>query len=169
MNDSERFWTTGRVLATAIIVGLAAFWIGGTIIYWGSSVDRLDDREFAEAAEARCEAARTELAELPQAPDAADLADRADQIVDSTAVLAAMVDDLATIAPTGEERIVVTDWLDDWSVYLDDRLHHADRLRGGEDARFAVTAIDEIQVTGRIDQFARANDLPACLVPNDIA
>lgn len=161
----------GLTIGIGVIVLFAVFWIGATIWFFGNeNPDRLEDREWVAAAEARCAEARIELDRLPQARNAADLADRAAQIENSTAVLAIMTADLAASAPEGEDGELVALWLDSWDAYLDDRLAHANALRAGEDRQFRVTVDPERGdgVDALLDAFADRNRMPSCGDPLDI-
>lgn len=159
------------LLGAAVVVLSGLFWIGATVWFFGDeNPDRLDDRQWAARAEARCAQARAELDQLPQAREALDLEDRADQIEASTAVLAAMAADLAASAPGGEDGDVLGLWLRSWQVYLGDRLAHADALRAGQDRQFRVTVDPDRGdgVDALLDAFAGRNRIPSCGDPLDI-
>ena len=161
----------GLTIGIAAIVLFAVFWIGATVWFFGDeNPDRLEDREWVADAEARCAETRDELDRLPQARDAMNMTDRAAQIEASTAVLAEMTADLAASAPNGDDGELVGLWLESWSVYLGDRLAHADALRAGEDRQFRVTADPERGdgVDALLDAFADRNRMPSCGDPLDI-
>ncbi len=161
----------GLAIGAAVLVLFAVFWVGATIWFFGDeNPDRLDDRQWAADAEARCTEARDELDRLPQARDATNMSDRADQIEASTAVLAEMTADLAAAPPGGTDGELLGLWLESWRVYLNDRLAHASALRAGEDRQFRVTVDAERGdgVDALLDAFADRNRMPACGDPLDI-
>ncbi|WP_419847081.1 hypothetical protein [Candidatus Poriferisocius sp.] len=159
----------GLSIGIAVVVLFAVFWIGATIWFFGDeNPDRLQDREWVADAEVRCAEARDDLDQLPAARDAVDLADRADQIEASTAVLADMTTDLAASAPEGDDGELVGLWLGSWETYLNDRLAHAEALRGGEDRQFRVSVERGEGVDALLDAFADRNRMPSCGDPLDI-
>ena len=60
--------------------------------------------------------------------------------------------------------------LDDWEVYITDRLNHAKRLRTEGDVKPLMTALASGagSVLERMNGFARVNDMEACLDPGDM-
>lgn len=159
----------GLSIGIAVVVLFAVFWIGATIWFFGDeNPDRLQDREWVADAEVRCAEARDELDRLPQARNASDMSDRADQIEASTAVLADMTADLAASAPEGDDGELVGLWLASWETYLNDRLAHAEALRGGEDRQFRVSVERGEGVDALLDAFADRNRMPSCGDPLDI-
>lgn len=159
----------GLSIGIAVVVLFAVFWIGATIWFFGDeNPDRLQDREWVADAEVRCAEARDDLDRLPAARDAVDLADRADQIEASTAVLADMTADLAASTPGGDDGDLLELWLGSWETYLDDRLAHAEALRGGEDRQFRVSVERGEGVDALLDAFADRNRMPSCGDPLDI-
>jgi hypothetical protein len=136
-------------------------------------IDRLDDPAFAEAAEPRCADALEVIGELPVANATPDAADRADVIEQANVAFGSMLDDLddlVDLAPAGDQRERATAWLADWRTYLGDRQQYADALRVDADARLLVSekAGEGRQITGWIDEFARANRMPSCVTPGDV-
>lgn len=172
-------WTKGRLAAVGAFCAMAGLWIYGfSPLAPSGHPDRLDDRAFVAAARPVCVAALTEVAALPQAgdliglelPDVTKRVMRAEQIETSTAVLQAMVDELAALAPTGatHDARVVAGWLADWEVYLGDRLAYAADFRNGIDGPFRVTKKDDKPITTPMDGFADANQLQDCRTPLDV-
>ena len=174
--EAPRRWGLVRVVLTLIVMALVAMW--GYVVYLAFGpgreppIDRLDDPAFAEAAEDRCAAALDEVAALPLASEAPDAGARADVLDRADAVFARMLDDLdrlVAFAPAGDQRRRATEWLADWRTYLDDREAYADALRADPAARLLVSEKDGEgrQVTGWIDEFAKANRMPSCVAPTD--
>jgi hypothetical protein len=136
------------------------------------SPDRLANPAFATAAEARCAAALDLVGELQPAPQAANAAERADVLAIANGHFTDMVDDLEDLvhlAPAGDDREIVQEWLADWRVYLDDRDAYARELRVEPKSRLLVTAKDGQQITDYVDEFAKDNRMPACSTPLDAA
>jgi hypothetical protein len=159
-----------------VVIGLVSMW--GYVLYLAFGpgrqppVDRLDDPAFAEAAEQRCAAALEVVAGLPTASAAGSAADRAAVLDRANTAFGDMLDDLAgmqRLAPAGDQRRRTGEWLADWRTYLGDRQTYADALRADPDARFLVSEKpgEGRQVTGWIDEFAKANRMPSCATPTD--
>ncbi|HET6952187.1 MAG TPA: hypothetical protein VFI47_17530 [Acidimicrobiales bacterium] len=169
--------TPTRMLLTLVVVALVSMW--GYVLYLAFGpgrqppIDRLDDPAFAEAAEARCADALETVDALPVASEATSAADRADVLDQADAAFAAMLDDLegmTELAPAaGDQRRRATEWLADWRTYLADREDYADRLRTDPGARLLVSEKpgEGRQITGWIDEFAKANRMPSCVSPAD--
>ena len=172
----RRRWGPTRVVLTLVVIALVAMW--GYVVYLAFGpgrqppIDRLDDPAFAEAGEERCAEALDAVGELPVASEAPDAATRADVLDRADAVFAAMLDDLdgmVDLAPAGDQRRRATEWLADWRTYLGDREAFADALRTDPDARLLVSEKEGEgqQITGWIDEFAKANRMPSCVTPTD--
>ena len=161
----------GKRLTVVAVVLMVGMW--GYVVYLAfgpgraDSPDRLDDPGFAIAAQSRCDQALDRIAELQQAAQSPNAAARADTLDRADAHLADMLADLEAIQPEGEDGVLVGRWLEDWQVYLQDRVDYADRLRVDEDARLLVTRKKNSQITEFLDQFAKDNDMPACSTPID--
>lgn len=172
-----RRWGPARIVLTLVVVALVSMW--GYVIYLAvgpgrhAPIDRLDDPAFARAAEERCADALDRVDDLPPASEAGTAADRAAVLAQADAAFADMLDDLdglVDLAPTaGDQRRRATEWLADWRTYLGDRQAFADALRTDPGARLLVSekAGEGRQVTGWIDEFAKANRMPSCVTPTD--
>jgi hypothetical protein len=162
-----------RLALAVVVVGMVAMW--GYVVYLAfgpgreDPPDRLDDPTFARAAETRCSEALDRIATLPLAVETATPDARADVLDQANAHLEAMLEDLADLAPAGEEGELVDAWLADWRTYLQDRADYADALRDDPDARLLVTAKGGDQITDYLDAFAQDNRMPACSTPTDAA
>ena len=64
---------------------------------------------------------------------------------------------------------MLTEWLGDWQIYLDNRQDYVDRLREDGDARIFVAEKDGRQITVAVDRFAEINDMPSCRTPKDVS
>ena len=166
----------GRLLVIVVVCALVSMW--GYVLYLAFGpgrqppIDRLDDPAFAAAAEERCASALEDVDRLPVASASHTAAERADVLARANGAYAAMLDDLddlAALAPAGDQRRRATEWLADWRTYLGDREKYADALRTDPDARLLVSAKpgQGQQITGWIDEFANANRMPSCVSPTD--
>jgi hypothetical protein len=166
----------GRVAVLIVVCALVSMW--GYVLYLAFGpgrqppIDRLDDPAFAEAAEERCATTLEEVDRLPLASASHTAAERAGVLERANGVYAALLDDLEdleTLVPAGDQRQRANEWLADWRTYLGDRQRYADALRTDPDARLLVSEKpgEGQQITGWIDEFARANRMPSCASPTD--
>jgi hypothetical protein len=168
-SSSRRRVTAYRVVTIAILVGMALLWAFVLTRPSSPPPDALDDVAFAVAAERTCGTTTAMLDQLPQAFESQSASDRADVVTQSNDELGAMLAALRTTMPPGErDQRMLTEWIGDWQVYLDNRTDYVDRLREDPDARLYVAEKDSRQITVAIDRFAEVNDMPACRTPKDI-
>jgi hypothetical protein len=175
-DDPEGRWTRPKVLAACLVfVLMAGFWAWIFMYELGNKgeddmPDRLDDLAWTAEADEICAATNARVAELPSAPSTETAAERADVIEEATASFDVMLDDLAALGPTGSSRdaVITAAWIDDYRIFLDDRLRFAAALRLDPDARFLVTEKYGSHVTKPIDRFARVNEMEACMSPGDV-
>lgn len=161
--------TVSLVAAAVFVVATFGFWIYAFFLYDpGLKVDELADRTFPTAAVEVCDRYEARVDQLPLASASPTAADRADVIDEANTYLGAMVEELATIAPTGEGRDLVEAWLADWRTHVADRQAYADSLRTDEDARFLETIKGNRQLSRAIDGFAEVNRMEACSTPGDV-
>ena len=168
---STRATTALRVFLTLLVAAMAVLWVYAFFLAPSGNPDRMEDRRWPEAAQARCQAARDEISDLPTARQAATPAQRADDLDEATLVVRRMVDALDRIpGGTDHDLSLVAHWLDDWEVYIADRLNHAKRLRTEGDVKPLMTALDSGagSVLERMNGIARVNDMEACLDPGDM-
>ena len=164
---------TARLAIALAVAGMLGMW--GYVVYLAfgpgraDPPDRLEHPTFARDAQARCSEALDRIAALPLAVEADTAAERAVVLEEANGHLAEMLDDLAALAPAGEEGELVDAWLADWRVYLGDREDYAAELREDPDARLLVTAKGGDQITDYLDAFAQDNRMPACSTPTDAA
>lgn len=167
-----RRWTPGRIVVTLLVVGMVAMWVYVLYLAFGpgrqAPPDRLDDPAFAGAAQARCSSALDEVAALPRAVDARSAAERAGVVAKANASFAAMLDDLAAMAPAGDDGELVEEWLADWRTYLGDREAYVVALRDDPDAQLLISPKDNDQITEHLDAFAADNRMPSCGTPIDV-
>ena len=165
------WWWTSRALAATAITASFAIWV---YAYSGladrPTPDLLDDPAFAAAAEPVCAAAVADVDAMPGALDALDGADRAAQVRSSTDRFAAMVDDLeALVGGTARDEQILTDWLADWRVLLDDRYRYADEVAVDGNARYYQSdlGVNE-RLDRRLTRLATINGMPSCSTPTDV-
>jgi hypothetical protein len=167
----------GRMAILGIVVALVAMWAYVVYLAFGPGrqppVDRLDDPAFARAAEDRCAAAVADIEELPPAQESPTPQARAEVLEQANGIFTAMLDDLRgldRLAPRGDQRERVQEWLADWDTYLGDRLRFAEALRDDPQARFLISEKGDTgrHITGWIDEFAKANKMPSCMTPTDV-
>jgi hypothetical protein len=169
-------WTPVRLVLAVVVICLVSMW--GYVLYLAFGpgrqppVDRLDDPAFAEAAEQRCAAALEVVDGLPTANATDSAADRAAVLDRANSAFSQMLEDLVgmqRLAPAGDQRRRTGEWLADWRTYLGDRQAYAEALRADPDARFLVSEKpgEGRQITGWIDEFAKANRMPSCATPTD--
>ena len=170
--DRTSRWRPSRVVLTVVVLAMVAMW--GYVLYLAfgpgrqAPPDRLDDPAFAVAAQTRCDAALDVVANLPAATESETASDRADVVEHANDVFAAMLDDLAELAPAGEDGELVREWLADWRTYLGDRGAYADAIRSDPEAQLLVSAKDREQITEYLDAFAADNRMIACATPLDV-
>ena len=165
-----------RIVLTAVVVGLVSMWVYVLYLAFGPGrqppIDRLDDPEFAEAAEDVCSAAVADVEALPVASQSQSAAERAEVVRQANGIFAAMLtdlDDLTTMAPAGDQRDRAERWLADWDVLLADREAYATALSDDPEARMLVSEKPGTgrHITGWIDEFALANKMDDCVTPSD--
>ncbi len=160
-----------RAFLTVLVVAMVVLWVYAFFLAPSGNPDRLEDRSWPAAAEARCLVARAAIAELPPAARAPDVATRADDIDLATDVVVNLVADLGQLSGgTADDHVMIEKWLADWEVYIGDRRHHAVRLRLEGDVRPLLTALPSGSgsFVKRMNGFARVNDMEACLDPGDM-
>lgn len=164
--------TVGRVVVRVAVVLMVVMWAYVLYLAFGPGrqppPDRLDDATFATEAQAICDEAHDDVDELPAAIEAHDASERAGIVTQANERFTAMVDDLETIAPEGEDGAIVAEWIADWRTYLGDRVAYVDALRTDPDAQLLVTAKDREQITEFIDAFSADNRMIACATPIDV-
>jgi hypothetical protein len=169
-------WTRPKVFAVAMaFVVMAGFW-AWIFMYQlqnkgeDDMPDRLDDLAWTAEADEICAATNDSVAELPSAQSTDTAAERADVIEQATAEFDLMLVELEALAPTGASRDAANTalWLDDYRIFLGDRLDYAAALRTDPDARFLVTEKYGSHITKPIDRFARVNEMEACMSPGDV-
>ena len=136
-------------------------------------LDRLDDPSFAQAAEPVCAQALDRIDALPVAASLRNATERAGVLDQANAAYATMLDELdelVPLAPAGEQRQRVQEWLADWRIHLGDREAYAAALRVDPNARLLVSEKpgDGRHITGFIDEFAKANRMVSCGEPTDV-
>lgn len=153
------------MLLVALIVGFVVFWTWALFFASKTAVNKIEDRAWAERAEAICVEYDVQIRAL-EAERSPDLAVRADLVVESTDLLTAMLDEVVAVEPTDEKgQAIVPAWEADYRTLLEDRYRYAERLRDGENVAFTETAVDGVPITERIETFAADNLMATCGPP----
>ena len=187
----RRRWTTGRVLAAAVVAASFVFWVWA-FTPWARRENpaRIDDRGFAATADARCADLQALIADLPSVRPETELRQRAEQVRAGTEAVDTLIDDLRAAAaglsavtdsngPPDSE--LVGKWLEDWSVYVADRRAYESSLEAAAsaapdgaadqsaDIRFLLSDAAPVGIyTERMDGFARLNNMDNCQIPGDV-
>lgn len=161
----------GRVLAV-VAASTTLLW-AGAIVYGAIAQPKpagwLEDRSFPAAAEPICADALADVEQYPPAHESPTPEARADVIRDTTARLAAMLDDLDAVVPDGTEARWIRMWLADWRTHLDDRLDFARRLdERGAGEEFFESVKSDTQISKSLDNYARLNEMPSCATSGDV-
>jgi hypothetical protein len=163
-----------RLLFVTGAIAFVAFWTWALFFASKEAVNRIDDRVWADRAEAICAAATEERLELADfrpivdaGPDA--IRERAGIVDRATDVLERMLDDVVAVDPADQKgREIVPLWEADWRIHVRDRRTFADQLREtGDNLPFYETA-DGIPLSERIETFAVDNEMPSCAPPRDL-
>ncbi len=158
--------TPFRVLFPIGAILFVAFWVWALFFASKTAVNKVEDRAWAERAETICAPVEERLREFELLADP-DLDVRADLIVQSTDELAAMLDDIAAVKPTDAKgQAIVPQWIADWRTLLQNRYDYADKLRAGNDGPFTETAVNNVPISERIENFAGDNEMPSCAPPH---
>ncbi len=168
--DEPRGLTLPRVAAVTVFLLFAIMWI---YVFANQGkmhpASWLEDRRFPEAAEPICKAASADIDALPSAPSAKTAGDRADVVDRATDRLVEMQGELRGVIPAGSEREkFIRQWVDDWSIYIQDRYDYADALRVDEHAEFLVTQKYDTQLSKSMDNFSQVNKMGSCQTPDDV-
>jgi len=154
-----------RALVVVAFLALAAFWIWALFFASKTAINKVEDRRWAERAEAICADVRVELAEFAD-QTSIDLDERAALVERSTDLLASMLDDITAVRPADEKgQAIVPDWVADYRILLDDRYRYAAMLRSGLDGPFTETAVNNVPITERLETFAGDNEMASCAPP----
>lgn len=177
LNDEStappRMWA--RALVILLLVAFVVFWTWVFFFASKEAVNRIDDRAWAERADAICLQAsrdRFELTNLTRIDQAGPelIRQRADIVDQSTDILERMLADIVAVEPFDEKgQAIVPQWEADYRIYLEDRRVYARQLReSGENLPFYETATDGIPISERIATFAGDNEMSDCAPPLDL-
>lgn len=160
-----------RVLAGLAIAASFGVWV---YAYSGRAdrppPDLLIDTQLAAQAETICASAVADVAAMPSAQDAVDEIDRADQVHRTTDRFDAMVADLARLdVVEPDDQVIMTGWLGDWRVLLEDRRRYAREVVEDPDAVFLLTKVAERErLDRRLTRVADVNRMSSCGTPTDV-
>jgi hypothetical protein len=164
------------LLVGLALVALVVMWVYIFFFADTTNPNRLPDRAWTERAQDICTGYAEEIDALPKAPTFAKIKPKSDAMRQRAAVgqtatdlLTRMVSDLrASPSADAVTRDAVDRWLADYDTYLQDRRRHLARWAAGEDPPFAETAVNGKPISLGMDDFADANGMSACAVPQDL-
>ena len=166
-----------RLPMLVVMVGFAAFWVWALFFASKESVNKIEDRGWAERAEQICATAKEQRLELTNFTeiDPDDPAQReqvltlADNLESATDILEEMLDNVVAVMPVDAKGTeIVPLWEADYRTYLDDRRLFIEDLRAGNIRGFSETAVEGIPISERIESFAGDNEMPSCAPPYDM-
>lgn len=161
-------------ITLAAVTALAVGWVYVLFIYRPQYlIDELPDRAFPVAAEQICAGAAARYEQLPKAQSATSADERAEVVAQSNLIFNDMVDELRLQLDTVPlaDRPGVTDWVNDWAEYVQNRETYVEALRVDDEARFLETPKGRKTkgVTQAINSFAQVNSMLSCVTPGDLA
>ncbi|MDZ7733489.1 MAG: hypothetical protein U5R31_10645 [Acidimicrobiia bacterium] len=165
-----RRWTSGRIVVGVGVLACVAMW-AYVFSPWSRSdpPGTLDDPAFAEAAQPVCAATRDQLDGLTPARESENPRERAEVVRRANVLLADMVDELGrwhrptAPTPTASGAGSTTGRSTSTTART-----LADTLATGEDARLLETHTTATTCR-RPWTSSRANDMPACVTPDDVS
>lgn len=147
------------------IVSLILFWIWALFFASRESINRIDDRAWADRAETVCASYSDQFKALDDRASV-DIAVRADLVQESTDLYSKMLDEVVAVAPTDDKgKAIVPDWESDYRILLQDRYNYAEELRAGKNLPFSETPVEGVPITERIERFALDNSMESCSPP----
>ncbi len=154
-----------RVLLWGAVIGMLVFWVWALFFASKESINMVNDRAWAERAEAICVVYDPQIRAF-EARASGDLEVRAGLVDESTDLIGQMLDEVVAVMPTDDKgKAIVPDWEADYRILLADRHRYADQLRSGENIAFTETAVEGVPITERIEKFALDNRMPTCAPP----
>ena len=150
-------------------------WIYGLFFASKEAVNKFEDRQWAQEAQARCliaEQQRLDLADYRLVDDlGVDAISQRAEIVDkATDTIESFVKEFRLNPPSDEKGIsIVGFWLDDYEIYIADRRSFADDLRAGINLQFSETPIKGLPISEKIATFAADNEMSFCKPPLDLS
>jgi hypothetical protein len=175
--DDDRSTPRKIAIRSLILLGallFASFWVWALFFASKQSINKIDDRVWADRAETICADATVERLALAdfreiEPDDATMIRERAVIVDASTDILENMLDDVSAQTPADDKgRSIVPIWEDEYRTYLADRRVYADELRRtGENLPFYETAVG-IPISERLETFAVDNEMPSCAPPRDL-
>lgn len=162
------------LLLLFLMIGFVSFWTWALFFASKESINRIEDRAWAERAEAICARANAEREELADYrridPDDADMMrERGDLIDRSTDIVERMLDEVVAVGPSDPKGAeIVPMWEDDYRTYIENRRDYAELTRGGVNEPFRQARAGSVPITERIQRFAVDNEMRSCAPPRDL-
>jgi hypothetical protein len=176
VTPARRRGRLGLILVALGSVALVAMWIYIYFFADTTNPNRLPDQAWAKQAETICTGYADQIDALPKAPTFAAIKPKSEALrqravvgQEVTDLLTHMVADLRA-SPSADPvtHDAAARWLADYDTYLGDRHQQLDRWAAGEDPPFAETAVNGKPISLGMDDFADANRMDACQVPQDL-
>jgi hypothetical protein len=173
-DDGRPRLTLGTALIAVAVIVFVVFWVWALFFASKESINRIDDRAWAERAQGICASANVEREGLADyrridPDDTAMLRERGDLIDTSTDVVERMIDDVVAVAPGDAKGAeIVPRWEADYRVYIQNRRDYADLVRSGANEPFRQAETEGVPISERLTRFAVDNDMPACVAPRDL-
>ncbi|MEL6892793.1 MAG: hypothetical protein AAFP84_14445 [Actinomycetota bacterium] len=167
LERADRLLTPGRVLFLIGFALFAAFWTWALFFASKEAVNKIEDRAWAERAEAICAPVKQQIRAL-DLERTAELDGRAALVDRGTALLDGMLDDVMAVPPSDPKGAeIVPLWIADYEALLARRLDYANELRAGIDEPFTEPTAEgsSIPVTEKLETFAGDNEMPSCAPP----
>lgn len=150
-------------------------WIYGLFFASKESINKFNDRQWAQNAQARCLIAaqqRLDFADYRLVDDLGTdaLTQRAVIVDKATDTIASFVNEFRHSLPADAKGVeLVGRWLDDYEIYISDRRSFANDLRDGLNLQFSETPLKGLPLSEKIATFAEDNQMSYCKPPRDLS
>jgi hypothetical protein len=164
-----------RTIVATTIALIIAMWVYAFFFASKVSINRFEDRFWAQRAQERCLEsieARKGLSDyrIVNSLGSDALVERAELIDRATDTIESFVNEFRQVLPSDPKgRELVGLWLDDYEIYIADRREFANDLRAGINERFAETPIEGLPISEKIATFAVDNEMSYCKPPIDLS
>jgi hypothetical protein len=170
---TRRITLPGLLIAGALVI-FVIFWTWALFFASKDAINKIEDSEWIERAEAICAEAnerREALADFRRIDpnDQAMLAERGDLIDRSTDIVEVMLNDVMSGTLTSEKaRAIVPQWAEEYRIYIGNRRDYATEVREGSNDLFREAEAGGIPISERLTVFANDNQMLSCAPPRDL-
>jgi len=170
---TRRITISGLLIASALVI-FVIFWTWALFFASKDAINKIEDSEWIERAEAICAEAserREALADFRRIDpnDRAMLTERGDLIDRSTDILEAMLNDVMAGTLTSEKALaIVPQWADEYRTYIGNRRDYASEVRNGSNDVFREAEAGGVPISQRLTVFANDNQMRSCAPPRDL-